>query len=101
MDARAETPAAANDLLKALKSVFKFAVARELATVNPVIDIKKIKYKTEGFHTWTVEEVRKFEAHWPVGSTPRLDWYSCSTLACAAQMSCCSVGSTSRAASST
>lgn len=72
MDARAETPAAANDLLKALKSLFKFAVARELATVNPVIDIKKVKYKTDGFHTWTVEEVRQFEARHPVGTTARL-----------------------------
>lgn len=72
LDARAETPAAANDLLKALKSLFKFAVARELASVNPVIDIKKIRYKKQGFHTWTVEEVRQFEAYWPIGSTPRL-----------------------------
>jgi integrase len=72
MDARAETPAAANDLLKALKSLFKFAVARELATVNPVEKIKKVKYKTEGFHTWTVEEVRRFEAKHPVGTTARL-----------------------------
>lgn len=72
MDARAETPAAANDLLKILRNVFKFAVARELAADNPTTGIKKTRYKTEGFHTWTVEEVRQFEAYWPVGTTPRL-----------------------------
>jgi integrase len=39
---------------------------------EPVRDVKKIKYSTDGFHTWTVAEIRKFEERWPIGSKPRL-----------------------------
>ena len=28
--------------------------------------------ESDGFHTWTIDEVRQFEAHHPIGTTPRL-----------------------------
>jgi len=58
LDDRADRPEAANGLLKALKALFKFAVARSIARHNPVAAILKIRTKTDGHHTWTVAEVR-------------------------------------------
>lgn len=72
MDDRAETPEAANNLLKALRGLFRFAERRSLLKQNPVAGLRKIKSKSDGFHTWTEDEVRQFEAKHPVGTIPRL-----------------------------
>jgi integrase len=31
-----------------------------------------MRRKTEGFHTWSTEEIKAFEAHWPIGTRQRL-----------------------------
>ena len=72
LDDRADRPEAANGLLKALKALFKFAVARGIARNNPVASIPKIRTKTDGHHTWTVAEVHRFEARHPIGTVARL-----------------------------
>ena len=71
-DEKADTPEAANGLLKALRGVFKHAVATAVIPRNIVRDVPYIPSKGDGFHTWTMDEVRLFEAHWPVGSMARL-----------------------------
>ena len=40
--------------------------------INPTRDVRRIRYVTTGFHTWTVDEALRFEAHHPVGTKPRL-----------------------------
>lgn len=71
-DERAEKPEAANSLLKALRAVFRHAVAMETMPANPAEAVPYLRSGSEGFHTWTIEEVRQFEEHWPIGSKPRL-----------------------------
>lgn len=71
-DAKAETPGAATNLVKALRHVFAYAVECELITKNPASDVKYLRKKGGGFHTWTIEEVRQFETHWPIGTKQRL-----------------------------
>jgi integrase len=71
-DAKAEMPEAANSLLKALRALFAWAVESEHVESNPAKLVPKLNRPSEGFHTWTVEEVRQFEAHHPPGSKPRL-----------------------------
>jgi integrase len=39
---------------------------------NPAKDVPYIASNSQGFHTWTVEEVRQYEAVHPVGTTARL-----------------------------
>src|SRR5208282_4882971 len=39
---------------------------------DPTEGVKGFPHKTEGFHTWSDEEITKFEAHWPLGSRERL-----------------------------
>jgi integrase len=73
MDRRAETPGAANDFLKAMKGLFKFAVDYNHTRFDPTLGVRKLQSQNpEGWHTWTVDEVRQFEARHPVGSKARL-----------------------------
>ena len=65
-------PEAANGVLKALRALFAWAVAQELANTNPAKGVPKIRYKTDGFHTWTIDEVRQYEATHASGTKPRL-----------------------------
>lgn len=71
-DAKAETPAAANNLVKALRALFGWAIEAEKANRNPAKDVKLIRYVSKGFHSWTLEEVKQFEDRYPVGTPARL-----------------------------
>ena len=65
-------PGAADNIVKALRAVFKFAVDDDLLETSPARDLKKFRRKTNGHHTWTVEEIRKFEGTHPIGTAARL-----------------------------
>lgn len=71
-DRRADTPAAANNLLKVLRWMMAIAVTRQMRPDNPVIGIKPLKFASEGFHTWTESEIDQFEKRWSVGTRERL-----------------------------
>lgn len=64
--------AARNNFIKALRWFLAFAVARGWRQDNPASAVVKIKYRTEGYHTWTEAEVAAFEKRWPVGTKQRL-----------------------------
>jgi site-specific recombinase XerD len=69
---RVKTPAAANHWLRLVKTLLRFAVKQELRADDPSIGIDFIRRKASGFHSWDDCEIAQFEAHWPVGSKPRL-----------------------------
>lgn len=71
-DAKADTPEAANALLKALRQVFKWAVEVGHADSNPAKEVPYIRAASQGFHAWTIEEVRQYEACHPIGTRARL-----------------------------
>ena len=52
--------------------MFGWAVGVRLLKSNPARDAERIGYATSGFHTWSVDEVRQFEAHHPIGTKARL-----------------------------
>jgi integrase/recombinase XerD len=68
-------PEAANGILEALRALFSWAVTAEITSSNPAKSVPKIRYKTAGFHTWTLDEVRQYEAKHPPESKPRLALY--------------------------
>jgi integrase len=68
----AEGPEAANGRVKALRRLFAWAVDAGHAETNPARDVPKLKGNPDGFHTWTVEEVRQYEARHPIGTKARL-----------------------------
>jgi len=61
---------AANNRRKYLSSMFGWAIETTppLMKSNPARDVRRIKYETEGFHTWTAEEFAQFEERHPLGT---------------------------------
>ncbi|MFZ1106940.1 MAG: tyrosine-type recombinase/integrase [Rhodomicrobium sp.] len=72
IEKRSGTPAAANRVHSLLEILLDYAVKIGTANGNPARLVKKLRYKKEGFHTWTDGEVRQFRAHWPIGTRERL-----------------------------
>ncbi len=71
-DDRRATPAQANNFLKAMRGLFKFAVESDFVSADPTQGVASIPLRPGGFHTWTVEEIVRFEERWPVGTRERL-----------------------------
>jgi integrase len=71
-DERMDKPEAANALVKSLRQLFSFAVEYELAQRNPAKDVPYLKSGSEGFYSWTMDDVRQFETRHPLGSKARL-----------------------------
>ena len=71
-DAKAHTPEAANALVKALRQVFKWAVETEHLDHNPAKEVPYIQTGSQGFHSWTIEEIRQYEERHPIGTRARL-----------------------------
>ncbi len=63
-----DTPGAARTRLKAMKALFSWAVEYDYVDDNPAKDIQFLKYHTEGYHTWTAEELVQFERTHPAGT---------------------------------
>jgi integrase len=43
-----------------------------LRSDDPTRDVKAIRVKSDGYHSWMEEEIAQFEARHPIGSRPRL-----------------------------
>jgi integrase len=71
-DARADRPESANGFIKALRQVFKYAIDNDYVVSNPAQAVPYLKAKGDGHHTWTLEEVERFEQKHPVGCRARL-----------------------------
>jgi integrase len=68
----ARSPHASRNMLKALRPFFRWLARHGHITANPCDGLELAKARTKGFHTWTVEEVDRFRAHWPEGTRARL-----------------------------
>lgn len=73
-DAEADRPEAANGILKSLRPMFAWALDAQMPGLrfNPARDVPTIKTGSEGFHSWTIEEVEQYEARHPIGTQARL-----------------------------
>jgi integrase len=69
---KAGKPAAQRNLLRVLRTLLKVAVKLKMRRDNPALGIELNRIKTTGFHSWTDQELRQYEAHHPVGSKARL-----------------------------
>jgi integrase len=69
-----KTPAAANHRVSNLRVILEWGKEERSAFVkcNVAAEVKPLKYESKGFHTWTEEEVAKFEQRHPVGTIARL-----------------------------
>lgn len=71
-DRRAKTPFAANNFLKTMRALFRWAVEMEHLEHDPTQTVKRLRVKTEGFTPWTMEDVNRFRKRWPLGTRERL-----------------------------
>jgi integrase len=71
-DKRSATPAQAVAFVKAMRGLYKWATEAQLVAIDPTIGVVAADPKTDGHHTWTIEEVRQFETRFPIGTRPRL-----------------------------
>lgn len=72
MDSKAATPSAANNLLKVLRALMRFAVERNYRLDDPSREVRPLKNRTDGFYTWTEEDIEAFSKRWPIGTRERL-----------------------------
>jgi integrase len=76
MAAKAETPNAANHVLRILRFLLDDAFEAGLIPHNVARDVKKFAVPTDGYHIWTEEEITAFYAVHPPGTVP----HTCMTL---------------------
>lgn len=71
---KAGLPGAANNRRKYLSTLCGWAVEQKppLLPSNPCRDVRRVKHVTDGFHTWSLEEVEQYERRWPIGTKQRL-----------------------------
>lgn len=69
---REGTPGAAMNYVKIMRALFKFAKDSTWISENPAEEIEARMPHTDGFHTWTVAEVEKYQKVHPVGTQARL-----------------------------
>jgi integrase len=72
IDERAETPVAAMHLRSRLNSVMKWAIGDGQIRENPITASKKVSTRTDGYRTWTDQDVVAYRARWPEGTVQRL-----------------------------
>lgn len=77
-DLKIDTPEAANYRVKVLRSMFSWARrakgpgGQRLVRSNPVAEVQKFRRSSDGFHTWTLDEVRQYSQRHPPGSNADL-----------------------------
>lgn len=64
-----ETPGAANAFLVKLRVLIKLAIRLQWITFNPTLDLEPFEIGTH--HTWTEEEITKYQSYWPIGTLER------------------------------
>lgn len=53
-------PEGANNRIKALRQLYRWAIEAKHATHSPAKEVPYFKVASEGFHTWTIGEVRQY-----------------------------------------
>ena len=69
---KANTPHAANNLLKVLRVLLGYAVSIDMIDSNPAIGVKKYRASGDGFHSWSEAEIAQFEQRHAIGTRARL-----------------------------
>lgn len=65
---RAEKPGAANNWLKTIKALYSWAESVGIIDANPAKKIGKIETDTEGYYTWSLDDIRAYFKRHPIGS---------------------------------
>lgn len=69
---KAATPDAANRLLGMISILMEHAIALGWRNDNPTLGVKRLKHRSEGFQTWTEDQIASYRVFYPLGSRERL-----------------------------
>lgn len=69
---RMTAPAAANNFLKTMRALFRWAKEAGLVETDPAREVTFIPNRTDGFMPWTAADVENYRAKWPIGTRERL-----------------------------
>ena len=69
---RKGTPAQANNFIKLMRGLCKWAADAEHVASDPTRDVAMLKVKTTGFQAWTEADIERFAARWPIGTRERV-----------------------------
>jgi integrase len=72
VEARKSRPGTALNFLVALRALMRHAVLVGLVDRDPTEGLRGPKFRSDGFYTWTEQDIAAFEARHPVGSRARL-----------------------------
>jgi integrase len=72
LDAKAKAPGAARCLLRTLRSLVQYAINTGVREDDPTAGVRVKMPKSDGYRTWTEEDIARFEAAYPIGTKPRL-----------------------------
>jgi integrase len=70
--AKAGTPSAARNFYSALRVLMTHCVTAGLIVTDPTRNVKRPTAKTDGYRTWTEEDISAFEVRHPIGTRARL-----------------------------
>ncbi|VCU58238.1 Phage related integrase [Tritonibacter mobilis] len=71
-DSMMDTPAAADSMVEAIRSLYRWGCEAGLCDINPAIGVAKIDKGKGGATPWTADDLRKFREHHKAGTTPHL-----------------------------
>ena len=69
---RADTPAAANNMLRVIHLLMRHAIERGWRGDDPTQGVRRVRHKSAGFPTWEEEHIAAFLAHHKPGSRAHL-----------------------------
>src|SRR5262245_29431310 len=72
LNTKAKTPVAARGFLRCLRLLVHYAISIGVRQDDPTAGVRVKVPKSDGFRTWTEEDIAAFEAAYPIGTKPRL-----------------------------
>jgi integrase len=71
-DRRSATPAMARHFVDTMRGLFEWAVDAEIASLDPTLNVRVAKPRTDGHAVWTDDEVASFRQRWALGTRERV-----------------------------
>jgi integrase len=69
---KAKTPAAANQLLKRIKQIMRFALENDWVKLDPSQAVRRLTYKAKPIYTWSESDAAQFVKRHPPGTKAHL-----------------------------
>jgi|SoimicmetaTmtLPC_FD_contig_51_3108290_length_1312_multi_3_in_0_out_0_2 integrase len=72
LNAKAATPIGARDFLRCLRLLIAYGIGIGIRADDPTLGLRVKLPKSDGYRTWTEDDIATVEAAYPIGSKPRL-----------------------------